>query len=120
MLFSELSQIIDGKPAISHDCEVQTFSTDTRTLSGRSQEVFVAIQGKRDGHDFIREASAKGVKNFLIEKEVDLPGANTLLVENSLAAFQKIASHHRQNFEIPIVGITGSNGKTTVKEWLSV
>ena len=120
MLFSELGRIIDGRPTISHDYEVRRFSTDTRTLSGRDEEVFVAIQGNRDGHTFIQEALAKGVKNFLIEKELSIDGGNTFLVKNSLNAFQDIASHHRRQFTIPIVGVTGSNGKTTVKEWLSV
>lgn len=119
MLFSDLEKIVSGKSSVFHDLEINRFSTDTRSLSGRPNEVFVAVEGKRDGHAFIEEAIAKGIKNFIVEREIILKEANFLVVEHSIGAFQKIASHHRKKFDIPVVGITGSNGKTTVKEWLS-
>lgn len=119
MLFSQLQKITNGQSQISEDMEVIHFSTDTRTISGNSNEVFVAIQGKRDGHEFIPTAISKGVQNFIAEKEVDQPGLNVLQVNDSVEALQMIGAHHRSGFDIPVVGITGSNGKTTVKEWLS-
>lgn len=119
MLFSDLQDITHGHAAIHQDREVARFSTDTRTLSGSPNEVFVAARGKRDGHDFIANAIEKGVKNFIVEKLVKFDGCNVLQVENAINAFQEIARHHRRQFDIPIIGITGSNGKTTVKEWLS-
>lgn len=119
MLFSQLKNITKGRTKISEDLDVTRFSTDTRTLSGSTSEVFVAIKGKRDGHDYISNAVEKGVKNFIVEKEPDHPNGNFLIVNNSLDALQQVAATHRTQLHIPVVGITGSNGKTTVKEWLS-
>ncbi|MEQ9466043.1 MAG: bifunctional UDP-N-acetylmuramoyl-tripeptide:D-alanyl-D-alanine ligase/alanine racemase [Ekhidna sp.] len=119
MLFSQLAKITGGQIHLNQDLDVSHFSADTRTLSGQPYEVFVAINGKRDGHDFARAASERGVKNFILEKDLDLGAANKLVADDSLAAFQQIARYHRIKFSIPIIGITGSNGKTTVKEWLS-
>jgi len=120
MLFSDLEKMVSGKSTLINDTDIHLFSTDSRTLSGREYEVFIAIQGKRDGHDFIEEAREKGVRNFILERTIELPDCNTFQVSNAIRAFQKIAAYHRRKFEIPIVGITGSNGKTTTKEWLSV
>ncbi|WP_370090344.1 bifunctional UDP-N-acetylmuramoyl-tripeptide:D-alanyl-D-alanine ligase/alanine racemase [Ekhidna sp.] len=119
MLFSQLEQITQGKAAVADDVEIHRFSTDTRTLTGHPNEIFIAVSGKRNGHDFVVEAFGRGVRNFIVEEKVDLVGVNTLTVQNSVEAFQKIAKHHRESFSIPVIGITGSNGKTTVKEWLS-
>ena len=119
MLFSDLERITSGKISIDDDNTVSRFSTDSRTLSGVSNEVFIATEGKRDGHQFIRDALDLGVKNFIVKKKPDLVSGNFLEVDNPVDAFQKIAAHHRSLFQIPIVGITGSNGKTIVKEWLS-
>lgn len=119
MRFSDLQGITKGKSSVHEDLEVARFSTDTRTLSGADNEVFVASRGKRDGHDFIQAAAEKGVRNFIVESNIDLTGYNSLLVENSIEAFHTIASSHRERFSYPVIAITGSNGKTTVKEWLS-
>ena len=119
MLFSDLEKILSGKIHIHEDLSIQQFSTDTRVLSGSSSEVFIASHGKRDGHLFIDEAFKKGVRNFIVEKPIKLKDCNIVEVANSITAFQKIAANHRIQFPIPIVGITGSNGKTTIKEWLS-
>lgn len=89
-------------------------------MLGKSDEVFIAINANRDGHDFIEEAIKMGVRNFIIEDEGRaLESVNTFYVKNTIRAFQQISSNHRNSFHIPLVGITGSNGKTTVKEWLS-
>ena len=119
MLFSQLETITNGTKKLSNDCIIQRLSTDSRTLAGNPKEVFIAIDGKRDGHDFARNAWEKGVRNFILEREVVLPDSNVLLVKNSLAALQQIAEYHRAQFDHKVIGITGSNGKTTVKEWLS-
>ncbi len=120
MLLSKIASVIAGESSIREDLDIRRFSTDTRTLSGRPYELFVAVNGKRDGHDFIAEALDKGVKNFLIEKDINIGGCNSVRVENSIQALQAIAKSHRERFDIPTIGITGSNGKTTVKEWLAV
>lgn len=119
MRFSDLQGITKGKISVHEDLEVARFSTDTRTLSGSDNEVFVASLGKRDGHDFIQSAIEKGVRNFIVEKDIKLNGFNHLAVESSIQAFHSIATSHRQKFSYPVIAITGSNGKTTVKEWLS-
>jgi alanine racemase len=82
---------------------------------------FALLTNRRDGHDFIKEAYSKGVRNFMVQKEVDVdpfPEANILLVTDTLNALQQLATYHRSQFNIPVIGITGSNGKTIVKEWL--
>lgn len=119
MLFSHLDKIVSGELLLDHDTEITHFSVDSRTMTGRLGEVFIAIDGDRDGHDFIENAINKGVRNFIVNRQIDAEGSNVFLVKDTKAAFQHIAREHRAKFEIPIVGITGSNGKTTVKEWLS-
>jgi len=109
----------------SSDEIIHQLLIDSRKAKHFSHHLFVAIKGVRqDGHQFIDELYKKGFRNFLISdtefKVSNYPQANFLLVDDSLKAFQKIAQKHRLQFEIPIIGITGSNGKTIVKEWLSI
>jgi alanine racemase len=76
---------------------------------------------RRDGHQFIPELYKKGVRNFVVSElpgQAVYPDANFILVDDTLAALQGLAAFHRQQFNIPVIGITGSNGKTIVKEWL--
>ena len=102
--------------------------TDSRSLCFPEQTLFFALRTQRnDGHKYIAELYRRGVRNFVVEQ---LPadasqqegnayaGANFLIVPSPLAALQRLAERHRDEFQIPIVGITGSNGKTMVKEWL--
>lgn len=120
MLFSELESMAGGRLMVSNDQKATAYSTDTRTLSGHQGEVFVAIKGERgDGHHYLEAARQKGVINFIVERSPSFKEANFLVVEDSLAALQRIATWRRSAFTYPVVGITGSNGKTTVKEWLS-
>lgn len=85
--------------------------------------MFFALYGsRRDGHAFIPELYQRGVRNFIVYGEFETkpyPDANFVLVEDSLNALQQLAAYHRQQFDIPVIGITGSNGKTIVKEWLN-
>lgn len=109
----------------SSDEIIHQLLIDSRKAKHFSHHLFVAIKGVRqDGHQFIDELYKKGFRNFLISDTEfivsNYPQANFLLVDDSLKAFQKIAQKHRLQFEIPIIGITGSNGKTIVKEWLSI
>lgn len=95
---------------------------DTRKIAGPENALFIAIKAQhRDGHSFIPDAYNKGIRNFLVSGEVDtasLVGANILTVKDTLQALQQIALNKRKQYNIPVVGITGSNGKTIVKEWL--
>jgi alanine racemase len=109
---------------VLEDVMIHQILIDSRKARSVHQQLFIAIKGLRnDGHLFIDELYTKGFTNFLIsDKDFDIakyPKANFLVVEDSLIAFQLIAKSHRQQFTIPVIGITGSNGKTIVKEWLS-
>jgi UDP-N-acetylmuramyl pentapeptide synthase len=98
--------------------------TDSRSLCFPEETLFFALKSERnDGHHYIPELYRRGVKNFVVERvpeayEKVYPEANFLKVVNSLEALQRLAERHRDEFNIPVVGITGSNGKTMVKEWL--
>jgi Alr-MurF fusion protein len=75
---------------------------------------------QRDGHHYIEEAFKKGTRNFIIDKEIktDLVDCNIIKVADTLKALHQLAAYHRNKFTIPVIGITGSNGKTVIKEWL--
>lgn len=99
---------------------LQYVAFDTRTIIHGEQTLFVALKtAHRDGHDFVAQAIEKGVQNFLVQKNIDFPNINYALVENTLDALQMWAKFHREKFTYPVIGITGSNGKTIVKEWLT-
>jgi len=95
--------------------------TDSRKMVTPEFSLFFAIKGdRRNGHEFIDPLIRSGVYNFVISKPEFIPGrkANFIVVEDTLAAMQQLAAFHRKQFDIPVIGITGSNGKTIVKEWL--
>ncbi|MBC7777163.1 MAG: bifunctional UDP-N-acetylmuramoyl-tripeptide:D-alanyl-D-alanine ligase/alanine racemase [Phycisphaerae bacterium] len=102
---------------------VEQLLFDSRSVAAPAVSLFFALPGKhRDGHSFITELYAQGIRQFIVSHNVDiqkLPQANILKVENTLDALQNLAAHHRARFNIPVIGITGSNGKTVVKEWLA-
>jgi len=97
--------------------------TDSRRLIYPDTSLFFAITtGQNDGHLYVEELMQRGVFNFVVKKNFDtsaFPNANFLKVNDVLAALQIIAKHHRAQFTYPVIGITGSNGKTIVKEWLN-
>jgi alanine racemase len=84
--------------------------------------MFFALRSKRnDGHRYIQELYKRGVRNFVVDttpSDSSYEDANFLVVPDTLAALQRLAERHRDEFQIPVIGITGSNGKTVVKEWL--
>ena len=95
-------------------CEYSV-STDTRNIKENS--LFFALKGHNfDGNKFAKEAIEKGAKYAVIENKSFFIDGKTILVENVLRSLQLLANHHRKQFDIPIIGITGSNGKTTSKE----
>lgn len=106
------------------DARIEHLLTDSRSLMFPETSLFFAITTKRgDGHKYIPTLYAAGVRNFVIEKisagaSQLYPDANFLQVTDSTAALQQLASSHRNRYDIPVIGITGSRGKTTVKEWL--
>jgi alanine racemase len=107
----------------SADAVIEELAIDTRNIDQPENALFIAVKTPlRDGHQFITGAWQKGVRNFLVSTVIDIstvPGANVILVPDTVEALQNIAAAYRSKFSIPVIGITGSNGKTIVKEWLS-
>jgi len=101
---------------------VDSISIDSRSLLNDENTLFFALYGpNHDGHLFIEELIAKGVSHFVVRKipeGLELK-AKFLIVEDTLDALQKFAAYYRSQFDFPIIGITGSNGKTIIKEWLN-
>ena len=95
--------------------------TDSRSLCYPESTLFFALRTDRgNGHHYIADLYQRGVRAFVVSEEPqgDFPNASFLVVPDTLQALQHLAAHHRSRFDIPVVGITGSNGKTLVKEWL--
>jgi len=120
---SELSKIIGGELFPETDFSEKNISqivTDSRTVFKGENAVFFALVGPRNnGHNYITELAEKDISVFVVsDKGVISSNHNFILVEDTTLALQKLASYIRSQFTIPIVGITGSNGKTVVKEWL--
>lgn len=106
------------------DANIGFLLTDSRSLCFPEETLFFAIKSDRnDGHKYIPSLYSRGVRNFVVTDVPEsydklYPGANFLRVIDTREALQRLAERHRDEFDIPIVGITGSNGKTIVKEWL--
>ena len=117
---SQIAQICSAR-YYGADVTVTSVVTDSRTISSVEGALFVAIRGvNHDAHDYIEDMVARGVKAFIAEQEVALPeGCGVVVVKDSLAALQSLAAHYRAQFKGSVVGITGSNGKTMVKEWIA-
>ena len=121
---ASIASIIEGTfKGASENAIIKNLLIDSRKLSDIETSLFFAIKGERhDGHSYITELYEKGVKNFIVshlpEHPEQLPAANFVVVKNTLTALQKLCAYHRAQFKIPVIGITGSNGKTIVKEWL--
>ncbi len=123
MLFSEFSALLSPlRQQLKKDRPIDALVTDSRKPVIAGTSVFFAIKGERhDGHQFLDELYAMGLRQFVVETETDFsrfPEANLVQVPSTVRALQQLASNHRKKFNIPVVGITGSNGKTTIKEWL--
>ncbi|ASU34968.1 bifunctional UDP-N-acetylmuramoyl-tripeptide:D-alanyl-D-alanine ligase/alanine racemase [Mucilaginibacter xinganensis] len=115
-----IQQIINAGGNIVKDYNISTLLTDSRRISNPAGGLFFALSGRRNGHEFIAEAYAGGVRNFVVKHGTDIkaPESNFLMVDDVLAALQTLAAYHRNRFNLEVIGITGSNGKTIVKEWL--
>jgi alanine racemase len=120
----EIVKATGGKPAqpLVKQYVIQELLLDSRKLIHPEHTLFFALPGQKlDGHNYIPELYEKGVRNFVVTKapaQEQFPDANFIVVKDAVAALQKLAGWHRAKFNIPVIGITGSNGKTIVKEWL--
>ncbi|GGD35939.1 bifunctional UDP-N-acetylmuramoyl-tripeptide:D-alanyl-D-alanine ligase/alanine racemase [Flavobacterium orientale] len=103
------------------DAIISNVSIDSRSFQNNNQTLFFCLIGpNNNGHTFINELIEKGVSNFVVSEQIELKeNVNFLKVENTLVALQQFAIFYRKKFSIPVIGITGSNGKTIVKEWLN-
>lgn len=116
-----IASLIGAKYIGNADAEVRWLLTDSRSLAMPEQTLFFALVTKRgDGHRYIGQLYQAGVRAFVVSTmPTELhEDASYLLVNDCLEALQRLAERHRELFSIPIIGITGSNGKTMVKEWL--
>jgi alanine racemase len=109
----------NGNPAGE---SIDNISIDSRSLQNNEKTLFFALVGtNHDAHIYLKDLIGKGVRNFVVTHiPNDLESkANFLVVKNTLEALQQTAAHYRSLFSFPIIGVTGSNGKTIVKEWLN-
>ena len=121
-----ITQLIGAQRIGSYGGDVKWLLTDSRSLGFPEETLFFAlVTGRGNGHRYIADLYDRGVRHFVVsvcpncEELRTMPEANFLVVDDTLAALQLLAEKHRAQYQIPVVGITGSNGKTVVKEWLS-
>jgi len=120
---AQISKILTAKLSGAGKNTFSELITDSRTIGLAANSLFVCIKGERhNGHAYIKEIYAQGCRCFLVSEEHvyygDLKEASFIRVNDTLAAMQQLAAHKRSLFKLPVTGITGSNGKTIVKEWL--
>lgn len=113
---------ITGSASVVPAAVIEYLVLDSRKINAPATSLFFALKGlRRDGHRFIPELYRQGVRSFMISEAIETgsyPEANFVVVSDTLDALQQLAAWHRSRFDIPVIGITGSNGKTIVKEWL--
>lgn len=124
ILIKQISEIVGGSlVGTGENREILDLLTDSRQLVAAGQTLFFALTSNRnDGHKYIEELYNNGVRAFVVSRQPDteaFPDACFVVVGDTLMALQQLAAWHRQQYHIPVIGITGSNGKTIVKEWLA-
>ncbi|MFD0793994.1 bifunctional UDP-N-acetylmuramoyl-tripeptide:D-alanyl-D-alanine ligase/alanine racemase [Mucilaginibacter litoreus] len=117
---SQIKGIISASGNIAEDITITILVTDSRRINNRATSLFFALSGRRNGHEFIADAYTRGVRSFVVNSQPDMAvtDATFLIVPDVLTALQSLAAYHRKQFSLDVIGITGSNGKTIVKEWL--
>jgi alanine racemase len=116
---AQIADCVNGKLVGNGDLAISQLCIDSRKIQSPEQSLFFAIKtDKNNGNLFVEKALNQGVKAVVVSENPTID-CNYILVEDSLIALQKLAAFHRRQFAIPIIGITGSNGKTIVKEWVS-
>lgn len=119
-LLSDMAHICGGVFS-GIDLTVRAVATDSRTSAIENDTLFVAIRGvNHDAHDYIQAMYERGVRAFMVERDCALPSdCGVVKVADSVAALQKLAAEHRAQYRGRVVAVTGSNGKTIVKEWIA-
>ena len=119
---TEISLLFKSPPPTLPDALINAIAYDSRKINVAEKTLFFALYGRLDGHAYLYHAYTQGVRNFVVEKNTNiakLEDANVFFVENPLLALQHLASDYRKKFDLETIAITGSNGKTIVKDWLS-
>lgn len=123
---SDIAQVIDSRATVLNNphATVSTLLTDSRSLTQPGETIFFAMRtGMGDGHQYISGLYAQGVRNYVVDTLEGIEvhdDANYIVTANTLAALQRLAGHHRRRFnDLEVIAITGSRGKTRVKEWLN-
>ena len=120
---SQIATIVFGTFIGIETNVIKYLSVDSRKIFFPNETLFFAIvTEQRDGHAFIKELYGQGVRSFVVSQKLDInifPEAGFISVNNTLLALQQLAAYHRSQFNIAVIGVTGSNGKTIVKEWLN-
>jgi alanine racemase len=119
---SKVVQVLNADAVfVDSEAIIQYLVIDSRSVLVPENSLFFALKSHRDGHEFIKDAYQKEIRNFVIteRKYVEqYPDCNFIIVEDVLRSLQKLATYHRSQSKLKAIGITGSNGKTIVKEWL--
>ena len=119
----QIASVIAADMSADSNLQVEHLLTDSRKIILPKTSLFFALKSaRRNGQDFVADVYERKVRCFVVERNFDYcayPDAIFLLVDNVLIALQQLVSHHRAQFDYPVIGITGSNGKTIVKEWLN-
>jgi Alr-MurF fusion protein len=122
MQLLQIQNIVNGTSTNCPDKHIDTLIIDSRKVVFAEHALFICLMTQNDnGHYYIPQSYAKGIRSFLISEaveEVKYPEATFIKVENTLQAMQLLVAAHRRTCQYPVIGITGSNGKTIVKEWL--
>lgn len=119
-----ITALIGARRFGSAEATIEWLLTDSRSLAFPETTLFFALRTKLgDGHHYIADLYRRGVRNFVVgtvpeNHDTTYPDANFLLVVSPLKALQRLAERHREEYDLPVIGVTGSNGKTVVKEWL--
>jgi alanine racemase len=119
---SKIARILNSKVNLINPLtEIKFLLIDSRNITSSENSLFFALKSHRDGHSFIADAYQKNIRNFVIS-DADYIGkyadCNFVLVDDVLKSLQVLAQYHKEQFNLKTIGITGSNGKTVVKEWL--
>lgn len=120
---SEIAKVLNIKEIQNTDLSISHLLIDSREIFDPEQTLFFALKTpNNDGHKFVEELYQTGVRNFVVQSIYPewnhLEGANLLQVKDPLIALQRVATFHRKHFNIPVISVAGSNGKTIVKEWI--
>ena len=120
---NDIAQALGFASSYRYPVAITVLATDSRRINYPSETLFFALRTKdNDGHHFLKEVYDAGVRCFVVSELPSIekfPAANFILVKDTGQALQDLAIFHRNHFNYPVIGITGSNGKTVVKEWLS-